>query len=367
MLCRLIGLPFENQFHLAQEIMSSIFILVLFTCASAVSAAVDRCDCSGLTGDMQQRRRRKVCEEQNAFAPLSTPKDQEHQCRLHGGKWVANPLDDVQPAQRQAHAYAQGSDSHLAPGQEKHLAHDMSHVLAPGDGDTEDEEANTDVDSEDDDSGDDEAGNDGDTETADDETNSDTTATTDDDDDDDDTISRPRRNAIHAQNCKYPKMCCDHTSGKHFCSSDCSRHAQLADKDCQTADDETTSDTTAATDDDDDEDEDEDDDDDHPKAWAYRHGKSTPHVGFCEYPKMCCDHTSSISCSSDCSEARKLADKKCNPIYRKAEWEPPINNPTKEDVQENQNKDFDNLYGDERFKKSRKTSSLRKTSSFRKN
>ncbi len=45
-------------------------------------------------------------------------------------------LDDVkvhtnsdQPAQMQAHAYAQGTDIHVAPGQEKHLAHEAWHVV----------------------------------------------------------------------------------------------------------------------------------------------------------------------------------------------------------------------------------------------
>ncbi|MGQ3013550.1 MAG: eCIS core domain-containing protein [Flavobacteriales bacterium] len=45
-------------------------------------------------------------------------------------------LDDVkvhynsaQPAQLQAHAYAQGSDIHVAPGQEKHLPHEAWHVV----------------------------------------------------------------------------------------------------------------------------------------------------------------------------------------------------------------------------------------------
>jgi hypothetical protein len=33
------------------------------------------------------------------------------------------------PGQLQAHAYAQGSDIHLAPGQEKHLAHEAWHVV----------------------------------------------------------------------------------------------------------------------------------------------------------------------------------------------------------------------------------------------
>lgn len=45
-------------------------------------------------------------------------------------------MDDVkvhynsaQPAQLNAHAYAQGSNIHLAPGQEKHLPHEAWHVV----------------------------------------------------------------------------------------------------------------------------------------------------------------------------------------------------------------------------------------------
>jgi len=45
-------------------------------------------------------------------------------------------MDDVKvhynsdkPAQLQAHAYAQGTDIHLAPGQEKHLSHEVWHVV----------------------------------------------------------------------------------------------------------------------------------------------------------------------------------------------------------------------------------------------
>ena len=45
-------------------------------------------------------------------------------------------LDDVKvhynspkPAQLQADAYAQGTDIHLAPGQEKHLPHEAWHML----------------------------------------------------------------------------------------------------------------------------------------------------------------------------------------------------------------------------------------------
>ena len=45
-------------------------------------------------------------------------------------------MDDVKvhynsskPAQLQAHAYAQGTDIHLAPGQEKHLPHEAWHVV----------------------------------------------------------------------------------------------------------------------------------------------------------------------------------------------------------------------------------------------
>ncbi|WP_425395135.1 DUF4157 domain-containing protein [Aeoliella sp.] len=33
------------------------------------------------------------------------------------------------PAQLQAHAYAQGTDIHIAAGQEKHLAHEVWHVV----------------------------------------------------------------------------------------------------------------------------------------------------------------------------------------------------------------------------------------------
>lgn len=45
-------------------------------------------------------------------------------------------MDDVKvhynsdkPAQVQAHAFAQGTDIHLAPGQEKHLPHEAWHVV----------------------------------------------------------------------------------------------------------------------------------------------------------------------------------------------------------------------------------------------
>jgi len=34
-----------------------------------------------------------------------------------------------QPAQLQAHAYAQGTDIHVAPGQEKHLPHEAWHIV----------------------------------------------------------------------------------------------------------------------------------------------------------------------------------------------------------------------------------------------
>lgn len=39
-----------------------------------------------------------------------------------------------QPAQLNAHAYAQGSDIHLAPGQEKHLPHEAWHVVQQAQG-----------------------------------------------------------------------------------------------------------------------------------------------------------------------------------------------------------------------------------------
>ncbi len=42
--------------------------------------------------------------------------------------------DSPAPAQLQAHAYAQGSDIHLAPGQEKHLPHEAWHVVQQAQG-----------------------------------------------------------------------------------------------------------------------------------------------------------------------------------------------------------------------------------------
>jgi hypothetical protein len=41
--------------------------------------------------------------------------------RVHAGS--------AQPAQLQAHAYAQGTDIHLGPGQEQHLPHEAWHVV----------------------------------------------------------------------------------------------------------------------------------------------------------------------------------------------------------------------------------------------
>lgn len=48
-------------------------------------------------------------------------------------------LDDVkvhynssQPAQLQAHAYSQGNDIHLAPGQQQELGHESWHVVQQG-------------------------------------------------------------------------------------------------------------------------------------------------------------------------------------------------------------------------------------------
>ena len=42
--------------------------------------------------------------------------------------------DSPQPAQLNAHAYAQGSDIHVAPGQEKHLPHEAWHVVQQAQG-----------------------------------------------------------------------------------------------------------------------------------------------------------------------------------------------------------------------------------------
>jgi hypothetical protein len=42
--------------------------------------------------------------------------------------------DSPQPAQVQAHAYAQGSNIHLASGQERHLPHEAWHVVQQAQG-----------------------------------------------------------------------------------------------------------------------------------------------------------------------------------------------------------------------------------------
>lgn len=54
---------------------------------------------------------------------------------------TGHSLDDVKvhrnsekPAQMQAHAYAQGTDIHLGPGQDKHLPHELGHVVQQKDG-----------------------------------------------------------------------------------------------------------------------------------------------------------------------------------------------------------------------------------------
>jgi hypothetical protein len=42
--------------------------------------------------------------------------------------------NSAKPATLQAHAYAQGTDIHIAPGQEKHLPHEASHVVQQAQG-----------------------------------------------------------------------------------------------------------------------------------------------------------------------------------------------------------------------------------------
>ncbi|MCA2999588.1 MAG: DUF4157 domain-containing protein, partial [Rhodocyclaceae bacterium] len=43
-------------------------------------------------------------------------------------------LNSSKPAQLNAHAYAQGTDIHVAPGQEKHLPHEAWHVVQQAQG-----------------------------------------------------------------------------------------------------------------------------------------------------------------------------------------------------------------------------------------
>lgn len=75
-------------------------------------------------------------------APVSAPTNMENKTGLpdtlkQGIEHLSGlSMDDVkvhynakQPAQLQAHAYAQGSNIHLGPGQEKHLPHEAWHVV----------------------------------------------------------------------------------------------------------------------------------------------------------------------------------------------------------------------------------------------
>ncbi|WP_322044092.1 DUF4157 domain-containing protein [Paraburkholderia sp. J67] len=84
---------------------------------------------------------------QGEGVPHETPLQRKADRQAHGGGLPAQlkhgierlsgySMDDVkvhynssQPAQLQAHAYAQGSDIHIAPGQERHLAHEAWHVV----------------------------------------------------------------------------------------------------------------------------------------------------------------------------------------------------------------------------------------------
>tara|TARA_A100000164_G_scaffold82602_1_gene70390 strand:- start:195 stop:1829 length:1635 start_codon:yes stop_codon:yes gene_type:complete len=94
---------------------------------------------SRMAGDVTVQ---KVTDEEEVQMKTSSTQEKENKTGLPDNLklGVENlsgiSLDDVnvhtnsdQPAQMQAHAFAQGSDIHVAPGQEKHLAHEAWHVV----------------------------------------------------------------------------------------------------------------------------------------------------------------------------------------------------------------------------------------------
>jgi len=79
---------------------------------------------------------RQVAQRQLAPAPRPNRTGLPDKLKAGVESLSGHSLDDVKvhynsakPAQLQAHAYAQGTDIHLGPGQEKHLPHEAWHVV----------------------------------------------------------------------------------------------------------------------------------------------------------------------------------------------------------------------------------------------
>ena len=79
-----------------------------------------------MTGIKQQQPTQK--EENNTGLPDNLKTGMENLSGMSLGDVKVHRNSD-KPAQLKAHAYAQGTDIHLGPGQEKHLPHEAWHVV----------------------------------------------------------------------------------------------------------------------------------------------------------------------------------------------------------------------------------------------
>lgn len=88
---------------------------------------------------VQVRQLKSIQDQVNARMPIQQKKNNTglpDQLKSGIENLSGIAMDDVKvhynspkPAQLQAHAYAQGSNIHIAPGQEKHLPHEAWHVV----------------------------------------------------------------------------------------------------------------------------------------------------------------------------------------------------------------------------------------------
>ncbi|MCL2036575.1 MAG: DUF4157 domain-containing protein, partial [Oscillospiraceae bacterium] len=84
--------------------------------------------------DVAQLREDEDEVESGEYAPNNTGIPDQTKSKFESMTGMS--LDDVRvnynsdkPAQMQAHAYTQGNDIHIAPGQEQHLEHELGHVV----------------------------------------------------------------------------------------------------------------------------------------------------------------------------------------------------------------------------------------------
>jgi len=84
--------------------------------------------------------RSKTVIQQKSMNPTGIPNHLKHGMENVAGlslDHVKVHYNSGQPAQYQAHAFARGSEIHLASGQEKHLPHELGHVVQQAKGKVE--------------------------------------------------------------------------------------------------------------------------------------------------------------------------------------------------------------------------------------